>query len=107
MDSFERKLLRTRTPSLSSINLHFDLYLASSIGCFLKFTIDSRSIARTGTNVKAGSVPGVVTSGNYSPILKKSIGFALFKNQPTTDLLEFDIRGKLVEGKIMKKRFLS
>ena len=72
-----------------------------------KFTIDSRSIARTGTNVKAGSVPGVVTSGNYSPILKKSIGFALFKNQPTTDLLEFDIRGKLVEGKIMKKRFLS
>jgi hypothetical protein len=31
----------------------------------------------------------------------------LFKNQPTTDLLEFDIRGKLVEGKIMKKRFLS
>ena len=72
-----------------------------------KFTIDSKSIARTGTNVKAGNTPGVVTSGNYSPILKKSIGFALFENQPTTDLLEFDIRGKLVEGKIMKKRFLS
>ena len=72
-----------------------------------KFIIDSRSIARTGTDVMAGSVSGVVTSGNYSPILKKTIGFALFENQPTTDLLEFDIRGKLVEGKIMKKRFLS
>ena len=72
-----------------------------------KFIIDSRSIARTGTDVMAGSVSGVVTSGNYSPILKKTIGFALFENQPTTDLLEFDIRGKLVEGKIIKKRFLS
>jgi len=72
-----------------------------------KFIIDSRSIARTGTDVMAGSVSGVVTSGNYSPILKKTIGFALFENQPTTDLLEFDIRGKLVEGKILKKRFLN
>ena len=72
-----------------------------------KFTIDSRAIARTGTQVKAGNISGVVTSGNYSPILKKSIGFALFENQPSTDLLEFDIRGKLVEGKILMKRFLS
>ena len=72
-----------------------------------KFVIDSRAIARTGTYVKAGNVNGIVTSGNFSPILQKSIGFILFESQPQTDLIVFDIRGKLVEGNILKKRFLS
>jgi len=31
----------------------------------------------------------------------------MFENQPSTDLIVFDIRGKLVEGKILKKRFLN
>ena len=72
-----------------------------------KFIIESRNIARTGTKVRSESVNGVVTSGNFSPILKKSIGFVLLESMPTTDLLEFEIRGKLVEGKIIKKRFLK
>ena len=72
-----------------------------------KFTIDSRNIARTGTKVKAGKVDGVVTSGNYSPILSKAIGFALFDSEPDTDLLEFEIRGNFIEGKIIRKRFLN
>ena len=72
-----------------------------------KFVIDSRNIARTGTDVLAGNIHGVVTSGNFSPILQKSIGFVLFESQPDTDLLEFEIRGKFIEGKILKKRFLS
>jgi len=49
----------------------------------------------------------VVTSGNYSPVLEKSIGFALFDSLPESDLIEFDIRGNLLEGQIIKKRFLS
>ena len=72
-----------------------------------KFSIDSRNIARTGTKVKAGNINGVVTSGNFSPILQKSIGFVLLESQPDTDLLEFEIRGKFIEGNILKKRFLS
>ena len=72
-----------------------------------KFIIDSRNIARTGTKVKAGNINGIVTSGNFSPILQKSIGFVLLESQPDTDLLEFEIRGKFIEGKILKKRFLS
>ena len=72
-----------------------------------KFEIDTRAIARTGTNVSAGESRGVVTSGNFSPRLQKSIGFVMFENQPSTDLIVFDIRGKLVEGKILKKRFLN
>jgi aminomethyltransferase len=72
-----------------------------------KFSIDSRNIARTGTKVKAGNINGIVTSGNFSPILQKSIGFVLLESQPDTDLLEFEIRGKFIEGNILKKRFLS
>ena len=72
-----------------------------------KFTLESKRIPRTGTIVKSGTISGVVTSGNYSPILEKSIGFALFDSLPESDLIEFDIRGNLLEGQIMKKRFLS
>ncbi len=72
-----------------------------------KFLIDSKNIARSGTEVISGDVNGKVTSGNYSPILKKSIGFALFDSKPKSDLIEFDIRGNLVKGEIINKRFLS
>ena len=72
-----------------------------------KFTIDSRKIARTDTIGISGDVKGTVTSGNFSPILSKSIGFILFENKPLQDLIEFDIRGNLIEGNIVKKRFLS
>ena len=72
-----------------------------------KFIIDSRKIARTETVGIAGETKGLVTSGNFSPILNKSIGFILFENMPSQDLIEFDIRGSLIEGNIINKRFLS
>ncbi len=72
-----------------------------------KFTVQSKRIPRTGTIVKCDKVSGIVTSGNYSPILEKSIGFALFDSLPETDLIEFDIRGNLLEGQIINKRFLN
>ena len=53
------------------------------------------------------NINGVVTSGNYSPLLEKSIGFALFDSSPESDLIEFDIRGNFIEGNIINKRFLS
>ena len=72
-----------------------------------KFIIDSRKIARTATVGIAGETKGLVTSGNFSPILNKSIGFILFENMPSQDLIEFDIRGSLIEGNIVNKRFLN
>ena len=72
-----------------------------------KFMIDSRKIARTDTFGSAGDVKGTVTSGNFSPVLNKSIGFIMFENKPSQDLIEFDIRGNLIEGNIVNKRFLS
>ncbi len=72
-----------------------------------KFMIDSRKIARTDTFGSAGDVKGTVTSGNFSPVLNKSIGFIMFENKPSQNLIEFDIRGNLIEGNIVNKRFLS
>ena len=72
-----------------------------------KFIINSRKIARTKTVGIAGETKGLVTSGNFSPVLNKSIGFILFENMPSHDLIEFDIRGNLIEGNIVNKRFLS
>ena len=63
-----------------------------------KFTIDSRKIARTETIGMSSDIKGVVTSGNFSPILNKSIGFILFENKPPQNL---------IEGNIVNKRFLS
>ena len=72
-----------------------------------RFVVNSKRIPRTGTKVKSNNINGQVTSGNFSPILNKSIGFVLFDTAPETDLIEFDICGKLLEGKIISKRFLS
>ena len=72
-----------------------------------RFKLNAKQIARTGTICTSDGVEGIVTSGNISPILGYPIGFALFKSNPTDDLVEFDIRGNLIEGNLLNKRFLS
>ena len=62
---------------------------------------------RTGTACKSNNVSGIVTSGNISPILGHPIGFTLFETNPSDNLVEFDIRGNLIEGNLLDKRFLS
>ena len=72
-----------------------------------KFNLNAKQIARTGTICTSDGVEGVVTSGNISPVLGYPIGFVLFKSNPPDDLVEFDIRGNLIEGNLLDKRFLS
>jgi aminomethyltransferase len=72
-----------------------------------KFKLNAKQIARTGTVCKIGNINGIVTSGNISPILGHPIGFALFETNPPDNLVEFDIRGNLIEGNLLDKRFLS
>jgi len=72
-----------------------------------RFKLNAKQIARTGTICVSDGVEGVVTSGNISPILGYPIGYVLFKSNPADDLVEFDIRGNLVEGNLIYKRFLS
>ena len=35
------------------------------------------------------------------------VTYVLFKSNPSDNLVEFDIRGNLVEGNLLEKRFLS
>ena len=72
-----------------------------------KFKLNAKQIARTGTTCKSNNVSGIVTSGNISPILGYPIGFTLFETNPSDNLVEFDIRGNLIEGNLLDKRFLS
>ena len=72
-----------------------------------RFKLNAKQIARTGTICRSDGVEGIVTSGNISPILGYPIGYVLFKSNPSDDLVEFDIRGNLVEGNLLYKRFLS
>ena len=72
-----------------------------------RFKLNAKQIARTGTVCNSGNVSGTVTSGNISPILGHPIGFVLFETNPSDNLVEFDIRGNLIEGNLLDKRFLS
>ncbi|MBE43724.1 MAG: glycine cleavage system protein T [Thaumarchaeota archaeon] len=72
------------------------------------FEVLEKRIARQGNEVLInGSRSGFVTSGSFSPTLKKSIGFCFIPLQfPTEELIEIDIGGKLYRAKVTSTRFL-
>jgi aminomethyltransferase len=72
-----------------------------------RFKLNAKQIARTGTSCMSGDINGIVTSGNISPVLGHPIGYILFETNPSDNLVEFDIRGNLIEGNLLSKRFLS
>ena len=72
-----------------------------------KFIIDEKIVARHGDTVISNEVVGVVTSGNYSPILKKSIGFVMFQTKPELDIIKLKIRNRFIDGKLIKGKFVG
>jgi len=72
-----------------------------------KFVINDKIVARRGDIGMSNNIKGIVTSGNYSPILKKSIGFIIFDSKPESDLIKFNIRGKLIDGNLVKGKFVG
>jgi aminomethyltransferase len=61
------------------------------------FDTGSRRIARHGFPIRAGEARGVVTSGNFSPVLGLGIGIGYLSPPPAEDAgLEVDIRGTWV-----------
>lgn len=71
------------------------------------FEVKERRIARHGNQVIINGIKcGFVTSGTFSPTLKKSIGLCFVPLDVVTDqLIEIDIGGKIYEAKVCGTRF--
>jgi aminomethyltransferase len=71
------------------------------------FEVLERRVARHGNQVLVdGSKAGFVTSGSFSPTLKKSIGFCFVPLQvDLNQLIEIDIGGKLYKARVSSTRF--
>ena len=57
------------------------------------FTLEGRMIPRHGYPLRGGASSGVVTSGNYSPVLGHGIGLGYLSPPSQADDLEVEIRG--------------
>lgn len=76
------------------------------------FMLESKGIARNGYEVhlKEGNhdAIGYVTSGNFSPSVKSGIGLAYVPaNLKIGDPIAIDVRGRLLEAKIVKPPFIE
>ena len=71
------------------------------------FILEERGIARHGHAVRTETGEGVVTSGNISPLLEVGVGLAYVSPPPDpgSGVLEVEIRGKWVAGRIAKPPF--
>lgn len=69
-------------------------------------TLQAQGIMRSGQHVVvAGQAQGIITSGTYSPTLKRSIALARVAADIGEEVL-VDIRGKLLPAKVQKPRFV-
>ncbi len=73
------------------------------------FSLEGRAIARKGARIysEEGLRLGVVTSGIYSPVLKKAVGFAYFSADFKGKKIFIEIHNKKVPGFIVKKKFVK
>lgn len=70
--------------------------------------VTGRGIARQGARVLAGGRDvGFVTSGTFSPTLKKPLAMALVEKAVSDEDLAVDIRGKAVECRLVSFPFLA
>ena len=74
---------------------------------FAGLILQDKGIMREGQRIVVPGLPdGVITSGTYSPTLKKSIALARLPTGVTEQVL-VDIRGKLVPALVGKPRFIK
>ena len=72
------------------------------------FEMTGRGIARNGYPVCSGEAEiGIVTTGNYSPSLGKSLGLALVKSEFSDTHFDILIRGKAVEASVIPYPFYT
>ena len=72
------------------------------------FAVEGRQIPRHDYPMRSGDSTGVVTSGNYSPVLEHGIGMG-YLSPPANDAqeVEIEIRGRWVEARITDTPFIK
>lgn len=70
------------------------------------FRTASRRIARSGSRLRSGSLSGVVTSGNFSPVLEEGIGLGYLDARPE-EPLEVEIRGSWHPVEVTRPPFIE
>lgn len=71
------------------------------------FTLPGRKIPRHGFNLRAGASSGIVTSGNYSPMLECGIGLGYLSPPSLANDLEVEIRGAWEPAQRVELPFLK
>jgi len=71
------------------------------------FILEEKGIPRHGYRVRAANREGQVSSGNLSPMLDRGVGLAYLSPPPSPDttVIEIEIRGRWVPGRIAKPPF--
>jgi aminomethyltransferase len=70
--------------------------------------IQGRAIARQGTPVLVdGCRVGSVTSGTFSPTLQRSLALALVGAETPAEVVEVEVRGRRIAGRVTSLPFLS
>ena len=72
------------------------------------FIINDKGIPRKGYEIfdKSENHIGVVTSGTFSPVLKKGIGLAYIENNISLKEIYLKIRNNLIELEVVKTPFI-
>jgi aminomethyltransferase len=69
------------------------------------FEMPDRRIPRHGYRLQAGESAGVVTSGNFSPMLEKGIGIGYLSPPNLEDPLEVEVRGEWIAARRVQPPF--
>jgi aminomethyltransferase len=71
------------------------------------FTLPGRMIPRHGCSLRTNGSTGIVTSGNYSPVLECGIGLGYLSPPSEADEIEVEIRGKWEQARRVELPFLK
>ena len=87
-----------------AISMHKTLIKTGEMPVLRGLVLEGRGVLRAGQRVVTDKGEGIITSGSFSPTLKHAI--ALARIPSASESCQVDIRGKLVESRIVKPSFV-
>ena len=80
---------------------------AGTTRSLVRFRTEGRAIPRPGYPLRAEAATGMVTSGNFSPVLECGIGMGYLSPITEASTVEIEIRGAWVQAEIVDPPFLE